>query len=369
VFEESPDAAGDESFDAADGLPFGHAFASAARDVGLGGGTAALPSDGHEVEGAVELAVTASVEAVTVLALSGGGLDRSAAGEAGVGRFVAAAAGVGPGEVEGGGSDVADATFGDQLRGGLVEQLFERPVVVGDLAVEVLDAAGQGAHGGAGAALIDVAGHDLAEAGAAGNEVLGAQPTQLAAQLFVGSDNQRLELVDRRGAGTHRGGPGHAVDTDRFTHPGMGARLRQTLATQCLTAGADGVEGVGLGAVLGRLALGPVELEDPFPAPLQHHRETAAVAGGALDHPRPFRGHTARVGPQHGVPVAVARGSESLGRQHSRGSRLEQGDSDPVSIGVDAHDVVDQFCKHGGWNLPVSVSVGAGLDATATPGL
>jgi hypothetical protein len=39
------------------------------------------------------------------------------------------------------------------------------------------------------------------------------------------------------------------------------------------------------------------------------------------------------------------------------------------SFGIDADHVMDEFCKHEWWNLRVSVSVGAGLGGTATPGL
>ena len=43
VFEESPDAAGDEAFEAADGVSFGFAFAGSSGDVVLGCWAAALP--------------------------------------------------------------------------------------------------------------------------------------------------------------------------------------------------------------------------------------------------------------------------------------------------------------------------------------
>jgi hypothetical protein len=75
------------------------------------------------------------------------------------------------------------------------------------------------------------------------------------------------------------------------------------------------------------------------------------------------------IGPLHGVAVAATVGGEPLGGYHPRRARLDQRDGDPVPVGVDPDDMVDQFCKHDEWNLPVSVSVGAGLDGTATPGL
>ncbi len=63
VFQETPDASGDEPFDASSGLSFGLAFGGSAGDVGLGRRAASLPGDGDEVEGPVELAVAATVEA------------------------------------------------------------------------------------------------------------------------------------------------------------------------------------------------------------------------------------------------------------------------------------------------------------------
>src|SRR4051794_1476895 len=71
-FEESPDPAGEEALDAADGFAVGLAFGDAASDVGACCGVASLLGDGDEVERPVELAVAASVESVSSLVLAGG---------------------------------------------------------------------------------------------------------------------------------------------------------------------------------------------------------------------------------------------------------------------------------------------------------
>jgi hypothetical protein len=70
VFEESPDAAGEEALDAANRFAFGLAFGDSADDVGLGDGIASLFGHSDEVERAVELSVSASVEAMTSLVLA-----------------------------------------------------------------------------------------------------------------------------------------------------------------------------------------------------------------------------------------------------------------------------------------------------------
>jgi hypothetical protein len=94
VFEEAPDSAGDESFEASCGFSFGLAFAGSAGHVVLGDRIAALPGDGYEVEGPVELAVASSAEPVSVLALAGGDLDRGGSAESGVGGFAVTTAGM-----------------------------------------------------------------------------------------------------------------------------------------------------------------------------------------------------------------------------------------------------------------------------------
>ncbi len=133
---------------------------------------------------------------------------------------------------------------------------------------------------------------------------------------------------------------------DRFAHPGVSPRLSETLTSERLASGPDGIKGVGLGAVLGGFAFGPVEFDDPFAATLNEDAETASIAGGALDDPRPLRRHAGRVGPEHSVAIAVIRRREPFGGQDSRCSCFDRGDGDPVSIGVDADDMVDEFCKH-----------------------
>jgi hypothetical protein len=61
-----PDAAGEVALEAADGVALGLAFGLLADDVVLGLGVAAGARDGHAMDRGVDLAVAASVEAVSV---------------------------------------------------------------------------------------------------------------------------------------------------------------------------------------------------------------------------------------------------------------------------------------------------------------
>jgi hypothetical protein len=85
--EQVPDPACEVAFEAADCFAVGHAFGSFAGDVGAGLGVAARAGDGDAVDGGVDLAVAAAVEAVAV-GLAGADRDRcdaAGAGELGVG--------------------------------------------------------------------------------------------------------------------------------------------------------------------------------------------------------------------------------------------------------------------------------------------
>src|SRR3954471_21487727 len=99
VFEESPDAAGEEALDASSGFAFGLALGDSAGDVGLGVGVAAPFGDRHHVQGPVELSVAAAVEPVAGLVLAGGGRHGCGASESCEGCFAVTAAGMAPGDV------------------------------------------------------------------------------------------------------------------------------------------------------------------------------------------------------------------------------------------------------------------------------
>ena len=79
--EQVPEAAGEVALEAADGFCGAVAFGALAGDVVLGFGVAAQAGDGDAVDGRVDLAVAAAVEAVAV-GLAGADGDRSDAGGA-----------------------------------------------------------------------------------------------------------------------------------------------------------------------------------------------------------------------------------------------------------------------------------------------
>src|SRR5437016_12207321 len=74
------EVAGEHAFDAASGFAFGLAGREQALVVGGGLGVPADAAERDDVEGAVELAVAATIEPVALLAAAGG-VDRAGAGE------------------------------------------------------------------------------------------------------------------------------------------------------------------------------------------------------------------------------------------------------------------------------------------------
>src|SRR3954454_9798983 len=133
--EEVPEAAGEVAFEAADGFFGVLALGAFAGDVGLGLGVAAQAGDGDAVDGGVDLAVAAAVEAVAV-GLAGADRDRGdarGAGELGVGGEP-----VGAGDLadELGGGQRPEARLGKQLWRDVGDEL-------GDLGLERLERGGE----------------------------------------------------------------------------------------------------------------------------------------------------------------------------------------------------------------------------------
>jgi hypothetical protein len=77
--QEVPDAAGEVAFEASDGFAAGLAFRRLAGEVVAGFRVAAGAGDGDAVDGGVDLAVAAAIQAVAV-GLGGADRDRSEAG-------------------------------------------------------------------------------------------------------------------------------------------------------------------------------------------------------------------------------------------------------------------------------------------------
>lgn len=158
------------------------------------------------------------------------------------------------------------------------------------------------------------------------------------------------------------------MHADRVTHPVMGSWDAQPVRPEGLAGGADGVESVGLGAVFG-LAGRAIELDHPPPEMAQHDGQAAAEAGRAFDDPGPFGVHAVAIDQLDGVSIAVCGGWEPALGEHAGRAGVDDGEGDPIAVGIDADHVMDEFCKHDGGTSDVDVSVGAGLGGTATPGL
>ena len=109
----------------------GLAFGAFAGDVVLGLGVAARAGDGDAVDGGVDLAVAAAVEAVAV-GLAGADRDRGEAGGAGELGVGGEAVGAGDLADELGRGQRPEAGLGEQLRRDLGDEL-------GDLGLERLD--------------------------------------------------------------------------------------------------------------------------------------------------------------------------------------------------------------------------------------
>src|SRR3954451_12213870 len=86
--EQVPDAAGEVALEAAHRFQAGLAFGALASDVVLGLGVASGPGERDPVDGGVDLAVAAAVEAVAV-GLARADRDRGAAGQTAAGVMVA----------------------------------------------------------------------------------------------------------------------------------------------------------------------------------------------------------------------------------------------------------------------------------------
>ena len=129
--EQAPDAAGEVALEAADGFFGALAFGAFAGDVGAGFGVPTQPRDGDAMDGGVDLAVAAAVEAVAV-GLAGADGDRRDAGGARELGVAAEAAGAG---------DLADELGGGQRpETGLAEQLWrDLGDELSDLGLEGLD--------------------------------------------------------------------------------------------------------------------------------------------------------------------------------------------------------------------------------------
>ena len=110
-----PKVAGEVAFEAADGFAGGLAFGAFAVEVGAGFGVTASTRDGDAVNGGVDLAVAAAIEAVAVGVARADRDWRESGGACELG-VVSKAAGAGDFADELGGGQRPEAGLGEQLR-------------------------------------------------------------------------------------------------------------------------------------------------------------------------------------------------------------------------------------------------------------
>jgi hypothetical protein len=125
----------------------------------------------------------------------------------------------------------------------------------------------------------------------------------------------------------------------------------EVAASERFTAGADRVEGVGLGAVASGRTVRAVELDHQLVTAVEVSGEPGAVAAGALDRP----GSKSRVSIRHRdeLGVAVRVGVDGAFVEHGAGGRVDHRGGVGVLVGVDTDDDVDDLCQHGhAFSLP-----------------
>jgi hypothetical protein len=74
----------------------------------------------------------------------------------------------------------------------------------------------------------------------------------------------------------------------------------------------------------------------------------SSVAGRAFDDPGPFGVDAVAIDQLDGVAVAVCGGWEPAFGEHARRAGVDDREGDPIAVGIDADDVMDEFCKHDG---------------------
>jgi hypothetical protein len=131
--------AGERTLDAA--ACFSGGLAGSEEPLVVGGGlrVVADPLQGDDVEGPVELAVAAAVEAVPSL-LAAGGIDWARAGERGEGGLASHAAGVAAGDEQLGGADGPHAALLEQIGRDLGDERGESPLGLREFLRQSLDA-------------------------------------------------------------------------------------------------------------------------------------------------------------------------------------------------------------------------------------
>jgi hypothetical protein len=232
----------------------------------------------------------------------------------------------------------------EQVRPPGSDQQGDGPGVVGDLGVQDLDAAGQGAQTGRGGRGLDIPGGPQPQPPTGGDELSGGQPLKSAAERVRSGDHEGVQLPLGVGAGLDCGSARGQSRLERRAMAG-GAGLGELFAAQGLTGRPGGVQRVGLGAVAAGSSLGSVQLDHLLGLSLQEPGQASTVAASAFDRPDPL----ARLLVGQCQQLAVA----GRGRRHRcLGDHCPGGDGHHRSgvgllVGVDPNDELDEVCQHG----------------------
>jgi hypothetical protein len=131
--------------------------------------------------------------------------------------------------------------------------------VLGDLAVQHLDAAGQGTQTGHGGGGLDIPGGPLPQPCTGADQARSGQAAKPVAEDVWRGDHQRMQLALRVGGGLDRGAARGQPRRQRRA-VSRGAGLGELVAAQGLTGSPGGVQGIRAGAVAAGGSLGPVQL-------------------------------------------------------------------------------------------------------------
>jgi hypothetical protein len=117
------------------------------------------------------------------------------------------------------------------------------------------------------------------------------------------------------------------------------------ILSEGLMGGADGIQGVALGAGAPRWSLGPADLDHPLALGLQERGQLGAVAAGTLHRPTAPTGHLRSGELEQATIAGRVRADRGLGPQAA--DRVGGGGGQGVAVGVDADHAVDDAGQPG----------------------
>jgi hypothetical protein len=333
--EGAVEVAGEVALDAAADFSVGFAFGSAALHVGDGGGVAAHPADGDDLQGAVELAVAEAVEPVPVGA-AGRYRDRGGARQHGEGGLAVDPPGVGERQQDLRGGERADASLGGGQAGReVVDQDGDLLFQLGGGAGQHDDALAQSCQGLVQHPGLPVSPARAGQVGAFAGPPVARDAAEPFAQRRRGGDQHR----GQQGAGSLGRGDG-VVPVDhqqpqRFAVP-VGAHLGWPRAGQQLTGGAHSIDGIALARPPLTHVTAGIDLLDVLTSGSQVPGQAQPVMPGALHRPDDWRVPARGPGPGQ-QPRITSRGRRDLQLRHQPPAPITQRRSMRIPVSIDPH--------------------------------